>query len=294
VIRQDLWGNPVVREGKYFVFHDESEPNTRWLLIGLLFVNACYLNEVRDALLRCREVENYKGEIHFSQLPKCFEGQYGAKARVAKRWIEEFESFLRTKLFCSILAVDNKSKAYDQRVFAQDYHAYNRFTAMALKAGIAWHLGPLNLDRVLIIFVSDAKNRKSRPEEGWVDNFESYIPYRAELDSFLAQASGGNFPKVLVKRVELKDSATEDLLQFIDLFLGAAQMALVAGASRPVKRHLGEIILRWTQDLQKSPGKQEYGMYRKFNLWAFPDAQGRPYTNIPFALRGTNGQIHLF
>jgi hypothetical protein len=50
---------------------------------------------------------------------------------------------------------------------------------MALKGAIAWLLGPENLDKLFIVFVSDAKFRMNRPEEGWIDNFEEYIPYRA-------------------------------------------------------------------------------------------------------------------
>jgi hypothetical protein len=83
----DLWGNPVVRRTSYWVFHDESMsmPNRRWLLIGLLFVRAEHLEEARRFLYTCRDQENYYGEIHFSALPKRFEGRYGAKARVARR-----------------------------------------------------------------------------------------------------------------------------------------------------------------------------------------------------------------
>jgi hypothetical protein len=67
---------------------------------------------------------------------------------------------------------------------------------MALKAGIAWHLGPRNLDQVFVHFISDTKNRASRPDRAWIDNFEQYLPYRAELDAFIGQSQGRRYPFV--------------------------------------------------------------------------------------------------
>lgn len=78
----------------------------------------------------------------------------------------------------------------------EDFHAYNRFTAMALKAGIAWLLGPENLEEVHSTFISDKKVRAARPDQKWQDNFEDNLPYRAELDGFLSQMRGKNYPSV--------------------------------------------------------------------------------------------------
>ncbi len=133
----DLWGHPTPKCcGRYHVFHDESQPNKRWLLIGLLFVEEKDLEGVRKALYEYRSRENYFGEIHFSDLPGSFGGVGGAKARTARAWLRAFESGLCEKVFFSALAVDRASRAYEHKRFAKDFHAYNRFTAMALKAGI--------------------------------------------------------------------------------------------------------------------------------------------------------------
>jgi hypothetical protein len=74
-----LWGDPVKRCGDYYVFHDESEPSKRWLLIGLLFVQKLHLDEVRAVLRHVRRTESCVSEIHFSALPKSFGGQWGRK-----------------------------------------------------------------------------------------------------------------------------------------------------------------------------------------------------------------------
>ncbi|MER3415083.1 MAG: hypothetical protein C4297_02585 [Gemmataceae bacterium] len=82
---RDLWGDRVMpRSAEYYVFHDESIPNKRWLLIGLLFVRKEHLAEVRDALQKVRMECGYHREIHFADLPKSFGGLGGAKAEVAR------------------------------------------------------------------------------------------------------------------------------------------------------------------------------------------------------------------
>lgn len=282
---RDLWGNPIPKRlGRYHVFHDESQPNKRWLLIGLLFVEEQHLDEVRSVLQEHRRQENYFSEIHFSQLPGSFGGAGGPKARTARAWMQAYETQLCDKAFFSALAVDRQSPAYERNRFPKDFHAFNRFTAMALKAGIAWHLGPKQLDEVDIHFVSDAKDRATRPDQKWVDNFESYIPYRAQLDSLFAQIGGKNYPYVHLDLL-FQDSAREDLLQLCDLLLGATQMALVAGSQRAVKVELGRMIVRWCEDLKRPPWEQWLGLHRKVNLWAFPDKDGHPYNNLPLQLK---------
>jgi len=292
-MRKDLWGNPIERSASYWVFHDESIPNKQWLFIGLLFVHENRLKEAKDFLQYCRQSENYYHEIHFSELPKSFEGKHGAKARVARRWLQAYEQGLADIARFTVLAVDRHSPAFDHNRFKKEFHAYNRFTAMALKAGIVWFLGPEELDNVSIIFVSDAKDRRSRPDERWVDNFEDYIPQRAELDAFLTQDEGKPYPNVKLE-VRLQDSSKDDLLQLCDLLLGATQEAVVAGSNRPTKRELGHFVLRWCENLHLPPWERKLDMHRKFDLWAFPDEKGAPYNRVSFGLPISDKQLKLF
>ncbi len=164
---------------------------------------------------------------------------------------------------------------------------------MALKAGIAWHLGPKNWDEVHITFVSDAKDRPTRPDKALVDNFEDYIPCRAVLDRLISEESGKHYPSVAVE-VCLKDSSEDDLLQLCDVLLGATQMALVADSKRKVKVELGRIIVRWCEDFRREPWKQKLGLHRKFNVWAFPDDSSRAYPYPPLALKLNTGEVSLF
>jgi hypothetical protein len=45
------------------------------------------------------------------------------------------------------------------------------------------------------------------------------------------------------------------------------------------------MVVRWCRDLQQPPRKQQFGLYRKFNLWGFPDKKGRPYSPVPLQLQ---------
>jgi len=292
-VQRDLWGNPLIKCGEFFVYHDESVPTKRWLLIGLLFVDSQRQTSVEQVLRYHRYQESYTGEVHFSELPGSFGGVYGAKARVALRWMRTYQETLKEDAFFTALAVDRHSPAYEHRRFSKDFHAYNRFTAMALRSGIAWHLGPRGFDELKLTFVSDAKDRASRPDRDTIDNFEDYIPYRAQLDSFLAQASGKAYPRVSTK-LELRDSAEDDLLQLTDLLLGATQEALVGSCSRRTKRHLGQIVASWCRELKKPPWEQNPRMHRRFDLWAFPDSNGRPYREVPLALDPGDRQLLMF
>jgi hypothetical protein len=295
-MQSDLFGYTEPRKAHFLVYHDESEPepNKGWLLIGLLFVRADVVDSVRRSLKQLRMQENYFSEIHFSDLPKNFDGPFGAKARVARRWMRAYQDSLCEDALFTCLAVNRASPRFEHKRFAQDYHAYNRFTAMAIKAGISYLLAPLGYHELELTVVSDGKDRKSRPEQNVVDNFEGYLPYRVELDNSRQQALDPHYPTVAMNPVQTINSAEDDLLQLTDLLLGATQVALSGKSQRPVKRELGRMVVSWYLDLKKEPWKQEYKMHRKFNIWGFPDEEGKPFTNFDIALPTCPGQLKLF
>ncbi|MCX8139280.1 MAG: DUF3800 domain-containing protein [Gemmataceae bacterium] len=293
----NLFGQEASKQAGYFVFHDESEPvaNKGWLLIGLLFVNQRALQNVDDALNYHRRKESYTGEIHFCQLPKSFGGEFGAKARVAKRWMKAYQDGICQDALFTCLAVNRASPKFEHKRFKESYHAYNRFTAMAIKAGISYLLAPLGLDEIELTVISDGKDRKSRPDKNLVDNFEKYLPYRVELDNIVRQLTTNRpYPSVRINRVQTISSAKSNCLQLTDLLLGAVQAALMGIAKRPVKQELGRMVVSWYHDLQNPPWKQQYRMQRKFNLWGFPDENGKPFNHFQMALSQSPEQLPLF
>lgn len=273
------------RKGHYFVYHDESEsmPDRRWLLIGLLFIRADDEPQVQNELRRCRQQENYWGEVHFADLPKSFRGEYGGKARLAQRWMKAYEESLHEIAFFTVLAVDRHSPKFERHRFSRDFHVYNRFTALALKSGIVWHLGLMRYDEVELTFVTDAKSRASSPENSMIDNFEAYLPYRAELDAWISWMSGKSYPNLRMNPIQARDSQKDDCLQLTDVLLGACQVALTARSKNPTKRNLGWIICRWCLDLKQETRRQSLGLHRKFSFQIFPDNRGG-FADPPLAL----------
>jgi len=283
MIQKNLFSYSAQKSAHYFVFHDESEPtsNKGWLLIGLLFVKEESKSSVESVLKQHRRFENYDGEIHFCELPKSFEGDFGAKARVARRWMKAYQNGMSQDALFTCLAVNRASPKFEHKRFKEDFHAYNRFTAMAIKAGVLWLLQPYGYDIIELTLVSDGKDRKSRPEQGIVDNFESYLPYRVELDNMMAQSGGRrHHPTVKMRPIQVIASNQSDLLQLTDLLLGGLQTAIVGVSNRPTKRELARMVSSWHHDVQCHPRKQRYKMQRKFNVWGFPDEQGKPFNKF--------------
>lgn len=297
-------GMSAKRVGKFNVYHDESQPTKRWLFLGLLFLASDKESSVLQILEQARlEEENYRGEIHYNELPSNFEGEHNQDARIARDWMKAYEAGLCEVCWFSALAVDFQSPTFQRDRFSAQFHAYNRFTAMALKAAIAWHLDG-NYDDVEITIHSDDKTRQTRPDRGLVDNFASYIPEKAELDTFVARHLQGkaypnvNFSADVIPVKSDEDTSVAQFIQLTDLLLGAVQQAVVAGSQVETKVKLGAMAYRWIKDTRKKPWRQELDMHRKFSLWGFPDAEGRPFSNVPLAIRDTvaqrSGQSKLF
>jgi len=297
-MQSTLFGDNARKTARYLVFHDESEPvpNKGWLLIGLLFVKAERLRNIEDTLNYHRRQENYDGEIHFSQLPKSFNGPFDAKARLARHWLKAYQDSMCEDALFTCLAVNRASKKFEHKRFKEDFHIYNRFTAMAIKAGVSYLLRPFDDDVIELTVVSDGKDRKSRPDQGIVDNFENYLSYRVELDNFLKVITEGNYPIVKMQPIQvIPPGQSNDLLQLTDLLLGSLQAAMFGISDRPVKRELARMVSSWYQDLQLSSWKQQYKMHRKFNVWGFPDDQGKPINHFSMAVSpNATEQLSLF
>jgi hypothetical protein len=293
-----LFGEEARKTARYLVFHDESEPipNKGWLLIGLLFVKAERLRNIEDVLNYHRRQENYDGEIHFCKLPKSFGGDFGTKARLARRWMKAYQDEMSQDALFTCLAVNRASKKFEHKRFREDFHAYNRFTAMAIKAGVSFLLRPLGYDVIELTVVSDGKDRKSRPEQGIVDNFEDYLLYRVELDNIMSQlTTEQRYPTVKMQPVQVISSGQSNLLQLTDLLLGSLQAAMLGISNQPVKRELARMVASWYQDLQLPLRKQQYKMYGKFDVWGFPDDQGKPFRHFSMAVSpNATEQLSLF
>jgi len=272
--------------GKFKVYHDESLPIKRWLFLGLLWIPIDKEDDVLRILETARQKEgNYRGEIHFAELPGTFAGEYNQDARIARDWMKAYESVLCQNCYFSALGVDFQSPAFQREKFKTKFHVFNRFTAIALKSAIAWHLGK-NYDEVQITLYSDDKSRQTRPDKGLIDNFPTYIPEKVEFDVTISRdLKGKPYPKIqftgdVISIKSDEDTKPAQFIQLTDLLLGSVQEAVVAESKVDTKVELASIAYKWIEDIRKKPWYQRYGMHRKFSFWGFPDKRGCPFKNI--------------
>lgn len=299
-VKQDsinLFGEPI-QEKTIRVFHDESGVYGRddWVFTGLLWLPEEQARKIDEALKQARG--DYLGEIHFSDLPASFDGDFAADARVARKWMNIFKEKWACRTWFNVLAINRKHSKYEHHRFTQDFHAYNRFTAMALKAGLAWHFN--DVASLQLKIYSDEKSRRPQGLLGdgvTTDNFEQYLTNRLLEDT---QKYKG--PKVkLVEPVHCLScpetgpfAAEQEALQLADLLLGSVATAVDPKSDRPTKLWFGKEISTLIQDTRLEPWKQRCGLNRRFSVSYFPDNNGCIYTDGQLKIEDSDNQLRLF
>ncbi|MCL6512546.1 MAG: hypothetical protein K6U78_17900 [Anaerolineae bacterium] len=97
-------------------------------------------------------------------------------------------------------------------------------------------------------------------------------------------STGRRYPTVKMQPIQVISSDQSNLLQLTDLLLGSLQAAMVGISNRPTKRELARMMSSWYHDLRLPHGKQRYKLHRKFNIWGFPDEQGKPFNRLSIAV----------
>lgn len=282
------------------VFHDESGDygNSEWILTGLLWIDEKLLPQIDKELKYKREEEDYLGEIHFNKFPRSFKGDFGPKARVAQKWFELWWGKWADSTWFNVLAVNTRHTKYEHRRFTRGFHAYNRFTAITLKSGLAWHFN--EVDSLVLQIYSDEKSRRPKGLLGDgidKDNFEQYLTWRLGKDTKSYKG-----PKVYFKgsvrciSCPKKGPFTqeEELLQLTDLLLGAVSTAVKPKSNRETKLWFGKEIAKLIQDVRRKPWEQQFGLHRRFSVSYFPDNKVEIYTNGPIEIARNKSQLSLF
>jgi hypothetical protein len=283
------------------VYHDESGTfgSSRWCCIGLLWSIEHNENEMLHRLLKARIGEDYWGKIHYSDLPSKFEGEYGKDARVARDWLNIYINNLSQILWFNALAIDTHCKAYDGRRFKQDFHAYNRFTAMSLYGAIKWNF-PEN-KHIKLTMYSDDKNRGIVGDGVTRDNFEVYIGKRLDADLFGDRSMitvDFDFPIRMVNIPKCRDEqdmcVEDELLQLCDLLLGSTQCAITGASQVETKSRLAKRLSPLITDTRKKPWEQQFNLHRRFSVRYFPNAYGQIYADGQLAIEEDRRQLRLF
>lgn len=293
----DLFGRPV-QEKTILVFHDESGDygHNEWVFTGLLWLCEDQMKEIDAALKLARG--DYLGEIHFSDLPSSFNGDFGADAKVARRWMTIFKGQWVYQTWFNVLAINRRHPKYQRHRFTRRFHAYNRFTAVALKAGLAWHFSDVTSLQLKIY--SDEKSRRPQGLLGDgidTDNFEQYLASRLLED---VQKYKGPKAK-LVEPLHCLNcpkmgpfGAEQEALQLADLLLGSVATAVDPKSDRPTKLWFGNEVSTLMEDSRLEPWKQRRGLHRRFSVSYFPDNNGSIYTDGQLKIRDNENQLRLF
>jgi hypothetical protein len=284
---QNLFGEEL-KTPQINVYHDESGTfgSSRWCLTGLLWVSADMQDKIVTQLTRSREKHGYWGEIHYSELPSNFDGKHNADARVARDWLDEYICHLCTQSWFYILAVDTRHRLYDHKKFEHQFHAYNRFTSIAMYGALKWQFPDIS-EMELTIF-SDNKCRRPGGILGDgvnSDNFESYISTRlqetihkdkrAPRVTFDTPVQIITIPK---NRNKSQIKAEEELIQLCDIILGSVFSAITLSSKVQTKTWLGKRITPLIEDVGKKPWEQRCGLHRIFSVSFFPGSTGLMYS----------------
>lgn len=279
-----LFGDHVESQD-FNVYHDESGGygTTKWVYTGLFWINENNIAEICKDLEAIRQNENYYGEIHFKEFQKSFEGEFSGKTRVARDWFNLWKNKWSKKSFFNVLAVDTKHPMYENSRFSKEFHAYNRFTLMAIRGGVSWFFN--NYSEINLDIYSDEKTRRSEeviPDGVNTDNFENYLKWQIKIQK-------ENVPIVhmpedvkCVKCPKKGPYASEnELLQLTDLLLGSVSTAVEAKANRETKVWFGMQAAKIMEDIRLKPWDQKFKLHRKFSLSYFPDEFGHIYEDGP-------------
>lgn len=296
----NLFGEILPNEKDVHVFHDESGNygSSNWIFTGLLWIESDKIEELNAKLKVIRENENYMGEIHFNMFPKSFAGEFGKRVRVAREWFRIWFGKWSSKTRFNVLAINRKHKNYDHTRFGKDFHAYNKFTSMALKSGLSWFFN--KVDKLNLRIFSDEKARRPKGLIGdgiFSDNFENYIKERARFDA-------QNSPKI--PELNINDdvqclsctsdgpySAEEELLQLTDILVGSIASAVEAKSRQKTKLWFGNEITKFIDDIKLKPWEQVYKLHRKFSVSFFPDDQGLVSNTTEIKIKQDSNQLSL-
>jgi hypothetical protein len=133
----------------------------RWLIFGVLLVPQSKQSPIVQSLYEIRANHGYDGEIHYSKLPRRFEGPWSAKARIAQDWLKAFGLHYLGTCWYQVLAVDIHSLDNYRETFSRDHFAYKRFARVAFDCAIPWFLKGYGKVRLRIFL--DSWPRKTIP-----------------------------------------------------------------------------------------------------------------------------------
>jgi hypothetical protein len=290
-----MFGEAPVKEGTYYVYHDESGTDAkhdRFMLHGALFVPESQFQKAFDLLLA--ERGTYEGRIHFVDLR---DKSAHHRGKVARRWLYQYFGNLSEYCYYKCMLIDTQSPYFDRTRFHQPFHLYNYAAMLAVFGGIVWSFN--RFDKINLRVYSEMMSRT------WGDNFRTYLPSEITARVKRRQSKrGGNLLDVMFLNDEVVEVSGDpsgvssemavhcEFIQLTDLLTSAIGEAVNARASQKIKIDLAKLLASWIEDSRRPPWLQNYSMHRRFSASCFPKADGGFY-DCPLEVIEQN-QLELF
>lgn len=271
------------------VFHDESGDfgHDDWVVLGLLWVRQDDVAELAAELGARREADT--GEIHFYRFPRNFGGAFGAAARTARAWFDLWRDEWGRRVWFNALAINRRHARYDGVRIGRPEQAYNAFTAMALRAGLAAFFR--GVPSLALAIRSDARSGRAA---GLAAPTERDAFAAALRQALAPDGATGGMPVVTLDEAGVRmvdgqrvgDAFTpeQDLLQLTDLLLGAVGTAIEPRATAATKRHFAREIARAMREVRVAPRPDALGLHGRFLVHYFPGPDGRLTTEGPIGV----------
>jgi hypothetical protein len=268
------------------VFHDESGDfgHGEWVFTGMLWLARDDVEPLAKELRAQRE--EHAGEIHFYRFPRNFGGSYGAGARTARAWLQLWRAEWARRTWLSVLAVNRRHIRYDHVRFARPREAYNHFTALALRTGLAAFFkghGPLRL-----AIWSDERSGRIEGEDDAPLREDGGFTEALRQAALEAQTAGdvalvGDPGAIPVRALSGADtagtfSAEQELLQLTDLLLGSVSTAILPRTVAATKLWLAREMARLVEGARRPAATANTLELRgRLLVSYYPDPVGRVY-----------------
>jgi hypothetical protein len=257
---------------------------------GLVWVPEQSAEAAAELLYGHRIDTGFWGESHFKDLP----GSHGRR-QLAEAWFQAFRQCRLGQCHFNALVIDKRPPNFEPGAFTERFHAYNRFTAMAIWSGFRRFWKERFSAEIEVVSDDRTRSRNDlQPPDGvTTDNFEIYLPKRFAEDADKEYTE--KVPSVSSVRVIPSSSGRapgerktdEDLLQLCDLLCGAVAQAFSRSSRDETKKRFGAQMRAMANMTLKPPWDDRPSFCERLAISQFPDRQGRiRTTRFEFAQTG--------
>jgi len=284
---------------RFVVAHDESGDvsTLSYFASGFIYAPEHAVDPIVGRLHAARELHDYHAEIHFNTLRNGPGRHFGAKAAVARDWLNALPELTVLGLRAYVFVVNRSAQGFDGLRMPKPRHfAYNRYTRMGMESSLIWLFKGRSIE---LRAISDRKHRARRAGDDQFadgDNFAEYLPRAV---AWRVNNAGGAWPTVQFTppTVEMIDTSAAvgtnegELVQLVDILTSASRSAISGERGRkPGKECVAEVAAEIVRDLAEKSWDQRLGLHRRV---AFAEFQGDRFEDPVLPRRVAAAQIEF-